>query len=38
MSDTIWIILATLDLTVLMVGLGYLLYRIEQEMRKEKQQ
>ena len=38
MSDTVWMILAIMDLTALMVALGYLLYRIDQETRKEKQQ
>lgn len=35
MSDTVWLILAGLDLAALLAALVYLIYRIEQEMRKE---
>ena len=35
MSDMVWMILAGLDLAALLAALGYLVYRIEQEMRKE---
>ena len=35
MSDTVWLILSGLDLAALLAALAYLVYRIEQEMRKE---
>lgn len=35
MSDMVWMILSAADLTALIVGVGYLLYRVDQEIRKE---